>query len=205
MTQPNVSTSDETIFLGDYPFCLSGVDQSKLIPIFEKRATMVKELLGETQEEVHVSRMGSSAIPGIPGTPVCDILVEISRFPLSDEEVQKLTVGVGGWEFKGAAPHYKDDQWFFGGEEGVKPGHLGRFVMHVVPKGCEFAAEMRGFVEYVVNTPDAFKRYADVKTEGAIIQAKGDDPNPVLSYKKHKDDVVLALKKEMRAWLKSGR
>ena len=187
--------ADKEIMLGGYPFCTEGVNQEGIVAAFAKLEVGLRAALGDNV--VRVARMGSSAIPGIPGTPVCDVLLEVNAWPPTEEQI--LRMKENGFDHRGPAPHYKEDIWFFGGEGA--PGHLGRGVIHVVPEGCSFANEMRTFVKYVTETPSAFKRYAQVKLEGAkIVEASGNDPNPVFTYKNHKEKVVEALLEESKEW-----
>eukprot|EP01060_Flectonema_neradi_P030756 TRINITY_DN4531_c0_g1_i2.p1 TRINITY_DN4531_c0_g1~~TRINITY_DN4531_c0_g1_i2.p1 ORF type:complete len:213 (+),score=43.46 TRINITY_DN4531_c0_g1_i2:54-641(+) len=187
----------ETIYLAGYPFMTAGPDPACVKAIFEEGTNKFKACIGDRL--ARSSRMGSSAIPGMPGTPVTDILIELKEWPIPEVELKKLQEA--GFEFKGCpSPHYEQDQWFFGGEG--KPGHLGRVVIHVVPENCDFAKEMRAFVEYVTNTPCAFEAYSKVKLQGAK-ELEGESDGRLLEYKKFKHDVVMRIKSECTEWMKT--
>ena len=189
--------TSETIYLSGYPFMLKGADPEELRVVFEEGTAKVKEVIGD--RFARSSRMGSSAIPGMPGTPVTDILVELKEWPLPEDVLEKLKeVGIS---FQGSpSPHYEQDQWFFGGEG--KPGHLGRMVFHVVPENCSFANEMRAFVEYVTKTPHAFEAYSKIKLEGAKSH-EGEDDGRLIKYKYYKHDVVTKIQSEVKEWMKT--
>ena len=187
----------DVVMLSGYPFYMKGADPAALQAIADKTRAELTEILGPQLKSL--TRMGSSAIDGIAGTPICDLLAEISPpHPVGDDLKAKLAAK--GFECKGPAPHNPNDEWYFGGEG--KPGHLGRIVLHTVPEGDAFVHEMRVFVEYVNTHPDAFKRYNDVKLESALLLSKGDpeEDGKLLAYKHRKEKVCNEVKEEAIAW-----
>mmetsp|Transcript_4098 Transcript_4098/g.9201 ORF Transcript_4098/g.9201 Transcript_4098/m.9201 type:complete len:262 (-) Transcript_4098:39-824(-) len=187
--------NEEVIMLSGYPFYINGANPDALQAIFEKTQSIFRDACGTQFVSAH--RMGSSAIDGIAGTPVCDILVELSPWPISVENKAKLAEA--GYECQGSAAHVDNDEWFFGGYG--KPGHLGRVVLHSVPEGSEFVREMKAFVEYVKAHPDAFERYNTVKIEGAMVMSKSDkEDGRLLGYKKKKSKVCDEIKQEAIKW-----
>lgn len=181
--------------LSGYPFYLYGPDPKAVAEVADKNRAFLETTIGSQLKSFN--RMGSSAIDGIAGTPVCDILVELSPWPMAEEAKEKMAVA--GYEYKGIAPHDTQDEWFWGGEG--KPGHLGRVVLHTVPEGSEFARDMKAFVEYVKTHPNAFQRYNDAKVDGAKLMLKStEEDGKLLGYKKEKAEVCDQIKKEAIEW-----
>jgi GrpB-like predicted nucleotidyltransferase (UPF0157 family) len=198
----------EIILLSGYPFYVHGPPPMEIEEVAAQVQTLLEQVCGE--QLVHVSRMGSSAIPGLAGTPVCDILAELDPWPLTQTAKERL-VAVG-YECQGLAPHTEQDEWFFGGD--APPGHLGRVVLHTVPPGSPFVQEMQAFVLYVKSHPAAMQRYHTVKVQGARIMSlpthKDDDDDSLqqpqqphgrlLAYKAQKASVCNDIKKEAMEW-----
>lgn len=196
LPQDNTTNSSDVIMLSGYPFYIHGVDPSDVQSVFEKTRSVLQDMCGDQLVSAH--RMGSSAIDGIAGTPVCDIVAEVSPWPLNKENKAKLEEA--GYECRGSAPHdIENDEWFFGGDG--KPGHLGRVVLHTVPKGSEFVRDTRAFCEYVNSHPEAFERYNTVKVEGAILMSKSqEEDGGLLGYKQKKAQVCVEIMHEAIKW-----
>ena len=193
----NKEESDDVIILSDYPFYINGPDPKQIAKVAEKVKSIMEDACGEQLRSIN--RMGSSAIDGIAGTPVCDMLAEVSPWPLSNEAKEKLAKV--GYEFKGIAPHDKQDEWYWGGDG--KPGHLGRVVLHTVPEGSEFVRDMKAFVAYVNTYADAFQRYNTVKVEGArLMLDRKEEEGRLIGYKMKKAEVCNDIKKEAIEWWK---
>lgn len=191
---------EEILMLSGYPFYVNGPDPKDISKIADQVKVILKKACGD--KLVAVDRMGSSAIDGIAGTPVCDILAQVSPWPLDGET--KATLEKMGYECKGKAPHTEEDEWFFGGSG--KPGHLGRVVLHTVPEGSEFVRDMQAFVAYVNSHPDAFHRYNTVKVEGARLMLESpDDEGRLIGYKMKKEQTCLQIKQEAIAWWKQRK
>ena len=197
--QSNNDNKEESdvLILSDYPFYINGPDPNDIAKVAQKVKTIMEMACGDQLRSVN--RMGSSAVDGISGTPVCDILAEVTPWPLSDEAKQKLAES--GYECKGKAPHDDQDEWYWGGDG--KPGHLGRVVLHTVPEGSEFVRDMQAFVKYVKSHPDAFDRYNKVKVEGArLMQESSEQEGRLIGYKMKKAEVCNDIKKEAIEWWK---
>eukprot|EP00571_Detonula_confervacea_P009147 CAMPEP_0172319786 /NCGR_PEP_ID=MMETSP1058-20130122/38700_1 /TAXON_ID=83371 /ORGANISM="Detonula confervacea, Strain CCMP 353" /LENGTH=214 /DNA_ID=CAMNT_0013034907 /DNA_START=228 /DNA_END=872 /DNA_ORIENTATION=- len=187
--------NNDVIMLSGYPFYINGPNPSDVQAVFEKTQRILQDTCGD--QLVSVERMGSSAIDGIAGTPVCDIVAELSPWPMNEQNKAKLEEA--GYECQGSAPHTDKDEWFFGGDG--EPGHLGRVVLHSVPKGSEFVQDMRAFCEYVNNHPEAFERYNNVKVQGAILMSKSEkEDGRLIGYKQKKDQVCKDIKQEAIKW-----
>lgn len=186
---------EEILMLSGYPFYVNGPDPKEIAKIADQVKLTLKEACGDRL--VAVDRMGSSAIYGMAGTPVCDILAQVSPWPLDDET--KATLVKLGYEFQGKAPHTEEDEWFFGGPG--KPGHLGRVVLHTVPAGSEFVRDTQTFVAYVNSHPDAFQRYNTVKVEGARLMLENpEEEGKLIGYKKKKHETMIQIMQEAIAW-----
>lgn len=191
------SASDDIIMLSGYPFYKNGPNPKDMQAVFEKTRAILQDVCGN--DLVSIQRMGSSAIDGMAGTPVCDMLAQLSPWPMSDGHKEKLEKM--GFEFQGSAPHAPEDEWFFGGEG--EPGHLGRVVLHTVPKGSEFVRDMQAFVEYVNTHPEAFQRYNDVKLESAMLMEESEkEDGRLIGYKQKKQKVCDDIKREAIEWWK---
>jgi GrpB-like predicted nucleotidyltransferase (UPF0157 family) len=125
-------------------------------------------------------------------------MAQLDPWPMTDECKQRLQADFG-YECQGMAHHAPHDEWFFGGDGA--PGHLGRVVLHTVPKGSPFVQEMQAFVDYIKSHPDAFDRYNAVKVQGAKDMAQSNqEDGRLVGYKRKKANVCLAIKKEAMEW-----
>lgn len=189
---------EKIIMLSGYPFYVNGPDPKALQEIAAKTKTVLQEICGDQLKSV--DRMGSSAIDGIAGTPVCDVIAQLSPWPMT--ELEKKQMAQAGFEFKGNAPHDPKDEWFFGGA--LEPGHLGRVVLHTIPEGSEFVQDMKAFVDYVNKHPDAFQRYNNVKVEGAVLMSKSsEEDGRLIGYKQKKAAVCKEIIQEAKEWWKT--
>lgn len=193
-----LTETKDVIMLSGYPFFVNGPDPKDVVAVAERTRHDLEKACGSQLKAV--DRMGSSAIDGIAGTPVCDLLVQLSPWPMTDDAKARLTEA--GYTFEGSAPHDPQDEWFFGGKG--KPGHLGRVVLHTVPEGSDFVSDMKAFVAYVNSHPDAFKRYNEVKVEGARLMSAGpEEDGKLIGYKRKKADVCDQIKREAVEWWKT--
>ena len=189
------NNDEDIIMLSGYPFYLRGPDPKAIAGIADKTRAVLESTCGTQLKSVDL--MGSSAIDGLAGTPVCDIIAQFSPWPMSEAAKEKMAIA--GYEFRGTAMHDAQDEWFWGGEG--KPGHLGRVALHIVPEGSKFVRDMKAFVEYVEAHPDAFQEYNDVKVEGAKLMLKSsEEDGRLLGYKMKKADVCNKIKAEAIEW-----
>ncbi len=75
------------IMLGDYPFYIVQPTE-EMDKVFEANAEMVRKALGDSLTSIR--RVGSSAIKGMPGTPVVDLCACVKEFPLSEGQLAAL-------------------------------------------------------------------------------------------------------------------
>ena len=64
--------ADDIIMLGAYPFYINQAPYDLLLDSFNRNSERVHQALGE--ECVELFHMGSTAINGMPGTPIIDIV-----------------------------------------------------------------------------------------------------------------------------------
>ena len=204
---------------GLYPFYMKQPTE-QMNRLFKKYEVLLKKQLKD--EVVGVYPMGSGAIPGMIGSPMIDILLVMKNSPPTEEQIEKLkelNIGLIG---DGNSPHDKDDTWFqnlaFPPQDnfdefkvnGQHPpdGYLGRLVIHFSPYHSEWVRTVLCFVQYLTENEDAFKRYRDVKAEGAKIQSEAakdeSGKSAFFQYKMHKNDVAKQLLDESKKWMEDG-
>jgi len=194
--QDDTTTNEDVIMLSGYPFYVHGVDPRAARSVFEKTRSVLRDTCGDQLVSAH--RTGSSAIDGMAGTPVCDVVAEVSPWPLRGENRARLEAA--GYICHGSAPHGTEhDEWYFGGDG--KPGHLGRVVLHTVPEGAGFVRETRAFCAYVNSHPAAFERYHTVKVEGAVrMSNSAEEDGRLIGYKHQKAQVCAEIMHEAIGW-----
>ena len=132
-----LASDGEVLMLGAYPF-YTRQPTALMDEVFAVNEARVRSCLSDTAV---VQRIGSSAIRGMPGIPVVDMLAAQPEWPPS--QAQLAALAAAGFEAKGMAPHAADDMWFFGGDG---PPGVGHCVLHVVQTINPFVAESRAFV-----------------------------------------------------------
>eukprot|EP00308_Calcidiscus_leptoporus_P009838 CAMPEP_0119377720 /NCGR_PEP_ID=MMETSP1334-20130426/46334_1 /TAXON_ID=127549 /ORGANISM="Calcidiscus leptoporus, Strain RCC1130" /LENGTH=232 /DNA_ID=CAMNT_0007396725 /DNA_START=65 /DNA_END=763 /DNA_ORIENTATION=- len=191
-----MQASTDILWLGDYPFYTvqptAGMDAA-----FARNSERVRAALG-ADEVLSISRVGSSAVVGMPGTPVVDMVAVCKAWPPTASQLDALNRA--GFDDRGLAPHAEDDRWFYGGDEGAAPGTLGRCVVHVVREGNPWTAEAEAFVAYVSAVPKAFAAYSEVKLEGARLAVNGRDGMRLSEYKQRKHKVCMRVLREAQVW-----
>jgi len=132
--------------------------------VYASESARLASALGPAGILMGPAHIGSSAIAGMPGTPVVDIAVQLASFPPSDEVIGALANN--GYTYKGASPHDEADHWCMGGTG--KPGHLGRTVVHLSKPGSNFYGDAVAYVEFCNSDEGKESRsaYAEVKLEG---------------------------------------
>ena len=102
-----------------------------------------------------IKLMGSSAIRGMPGTPVVDLCACLKEFPLTEAQLAALAEN----GFPKPMPnqsHGHGGTWFFGGGEGIPPGHLGRSCLHVMKDDNPWIKDATDYVAYCLENESAF-------------------------------------------------
>ena len=170
---------------------------TEILNVVDKESTKIRNALGSNNIKRGPVHVGSSAIKGMPGSPVIDLAIEVSgSFPPSPSLIEELEAI--GYDYKGSAPHDKDDHWAMGGAD-VPKGHIGRAVLHIVPSGSRFIDNARSFVDYCNTHSEAFDAYANIKRKGALLGMEANE-NGHRMYKMTKGKVVSQLLKEAKEW-----
>ena len=156
--------------------------------IANKWMPICKKLYGDSAETIE--RIGSSAIPGMPGTAAVDLVIGSTNFPPTKEQIESLVKA--GFEDKGYAPHdhKKEDYWFSGGEE-VPYSNLGCIVLHVESSTNQNLKAYRAFRKYLMEEKEAFDAYAKMK----VAQVTGGSDN-YYEYKIKKSQLVGKLNQQ---------
>mmetsp|Transcript_10334 Transcript_10334/g.22500 ORF Transcript_10334/g.22500 Transcript_10334/m.22500 type:complete len:206 (-) Transcript_10334:54-671(-) len=190
------SAGADILWLGDYPF-YTIQPTAEMDDAFERNSARVQAALGADQV-VSISRIGSSAVVGMPGTPVVDMVAVCKAWPPTAAQVHALSDM--GFDDHGLAPHAGEDRWFYGGDEGAAPGTLGRSVVHVVREGNPWVAEAEAFVAYLSAVPEAFSAYRMVKLEGARLALEGREGMRLSEYKQRKHEVCMRVFRDAQIW-----
>ena len=190
--------------LGAYPF----YDQQPthaMSEVFRRLSAAARRALhgGRPACVAEVFQIGSSAIPGMPGTPVVDMVAVLrGQGATPPSAAQRAALAAAGFPGPGTlSDHAGDDTWFFGGDDPTAlPGTLGRAVLHVVSEGNPWVADAKAFVRLLSADPVAFREYAAVKREGArLAAAEGQEGQKLTDYKRRKHDVCLRLIAQARS------
>ena len=188
---------EEILQLGDYPFYMVQ-PSAAMDDVFARHCSGVEHALNSGGNNViEVVRIGSSAIRGMPGTPVVDMLAVVRHVPPTDS--QRAALGAAGFPGPGTlTDHTAEDWWWFGGDAGAASGTLGRCVLHVVAGGNPWIAQAKAFVSFLNGSSEAsraaFGEYAEIKREGARLAAEhGAEGNKLSDYKRRKHDVCVRL------------
>jgi GrpB-like predicted nucleotidyltransferase (UPF0157 family) len=191
---------DDIVMLGVYPFHVKQAPFNQLLDSFDRYSECIYRALGE--ECLEIFHMGSTAIKGMPGTPIVDIIA-VCRSPNEPNQSQKKRLENEGFAYQGEAPHTNGDFWFFGGDPTSQPGTIGRAVLHVIAQGNPFIDENKAFVDYCNTIPSAFDRYAKVKLDGVKLAINGEEGQKLSEYKVFKSNTVLEIMKEANKWAKT--
>jgi GrpB-like predicted nucleotidyltransferase (UPF0157 family) len=194
----------EVLMLGAYPFYTTQ-PTAAMDDVYARNEEKVRQALGDGSLQgrlLAIHRIGSSAINGLPGTPVVDMLAVTREWP--PDAAQLAALQAAGFEAKGLADHAEDDMWFFGGDG--PSGTLGRCVLHVVREGNAFVKHSLDFVCYVSHPKhrDAFDAYAAVKLEGARLALDGEEGQKLSEYKRRKHAVCMEVMTKANAWGAAG-
>ncbi|KAL7553231.1 hypothetical protein ACHAWF_017314 [Thalassiosira exigua] len=192
-------SSDDVIYVDDDTPFYTKQPTAELNQIFQTESKRIASALGGhvTSDPLHI---GSTAIKGLPGTPVVDIAFSIREFPANDDVVSKLSKI--GYDYKGPSPHDdKNDCWAMGGN--AKKGHLGRVIVHMSRDGSDFCENAAAFRDYCNAHPEAFKAYKNVKLQGAELareNANNGGMSPHFAYKMHKNKIQRDIVAKSLAW-----
>lgn len=190
-----VRQSDDSppLLVGGYPF-YRRQRTAEMARVLDDAITLVKSIPEVSQDLVVALPVGSGAIKGMPGPAQTDLLLCMTSYPPTDEQIDALARR--GINSKGISPHHAEDTWFrnevlpeedggvppvanrFGVRQTFEPGHLGSVNFHWVSPSTsnssnQFIADMLSFADYLCSNEQAFQRYKQVKLEGAELAAVG--------------------------------
>ena len=79
-------------------------------------------------------------------------------------------------------------------------GHLGQVVIHLLQYSNPFVVKTQAYTRYLNSNEDAFRRYRDVKVQGAKVAPTSEDDHTFIKYKWNKKAIIYELAAEARAW-----
>lgn len=127
--------------------------------IFPKLARKEIERIGKLVQNVQIEHVGSTAVPGLGGKGVIDILVVApkEKWDQIGEELTKL-----GYDYREHASDPVERRFFHANlpdeELGTRLYHL-----HLVYPGSLEAKRLIGFRDYLRTHPEDAKKYAEIK------------------------------------------
>jgi len=160
------------------------------------RAFFIKEknnLAKALGSSVKIEHVGSTAIPGLGGKGILDIVLGVLKSKMA---TAKKKLEANGYEFvEGAGT---PERLFFWRDCPYKKGKR-RIHIHLTKLGGQDWEEMIGFRDHLLKHPDVVKQYIKIKKEG-VKKALGDGE----IYRKHKEKFIedilkKALKKDTSA------
>ena len=209
---PPLSNGSSTSLV-EYPFYMKQPTE-KMDRLFNKYKDVLTKALGESV--VSINPMGSGSIRGMPGSPMIDIMVSLKNYPPTAEQLDAMqSLNFGMMFGSGKAPHTDDDTWMGSTDfpphgdfeefkvDGKFPpeGHLGRVIIHLLHYSNPFVVRTQAYTRYLNSNEDAFRRYRDVKVQGAKVGPSSEDDNTqFFKYKGNKIATVRELAEEAMAW-----
>jgi GrpB-like predicted nucleotidyltransferase (UPF0157 family) len=150
--------------------------------LFAKEGNRIFEAVGQWVEEVQ--HVGSTAIPGLDGKPVIDLMVGLKGMADASSCVEPLTnLGYSYWA-EGAQPHHHLFVRFVDPSMSARTHNL-----HLVEAGGQYWEERLLFRYYLRKHPETAKEYAELKyrlasrhrdDREAYTEAKADFVNEVV-------------------------
>ncbi len=139
-----------------------------------------KNLIQAVVDDLSIEHVGSTAIDGLGGKGILDILVGVRHHSDLRETKEKIE-GVG-FEFRDMAS--TDERYFFRRDIDHK-GETQRFHLHLVMRDGRDWREMISFREVLRSDRGLCEEYAEIKKE-AVATARGDGEK----YRTHKEDFI---------------
>jgi len=140
--------------VGFYPY------SEKFPKLFEKERAKIKKSLPDVQ----VVHIGSTAVPGVGGKGIIDILIALSNWEKKKEAVRSLQK-LG---FTHIHPE-KDGRIFLSRKATTGYGNTH---IHLVEKGNKEYKKLIAFRDYLRKNPDQAEKYSNLK-DNAVERAKG--------------------------------
>lgn len=154
--------------------------------IFEEYNPEYKEFFVQEKEKLspilssdsRIEHVGSTAIPGLGGKGILDIIIGVPR----DMRATKKELEKAGYEYREKASY--PERFFFRVDYPHKNGYR-RVHIHLVLLNSQDWKEIVGFRDYLLQHPEEVEEYARIKQEG-VKKAQGDGE----SYRQHKQDFI---------------
>lgn len=153
-------------------------------PIYPKLFSKEKERLRKfLRKGVLIEHIGSTAVPGLGGKGIIDIVITApDKKSLSEISSRLIEAGYYYEPEDGT-----DERWF----HGRKISDDERYHLHLTFKGSRDWREMTSFRDYLKNHPEDFKRYIETKKK-AVGEANQDKS----IYMKVKEPIILEILKK---------
>jgi GrpB-like predicted nucleotidyltransferase (UPF0157 family) len=145
----------------------------------ESRAELIKYL----PAKVEVEHVGSTAVPGLGGKGIIDIMIAVDVGTV--EEAIPLIERAGYIYIPSEGAH---DRRFLRKELPDEINGVCRYHVHVVEKGSDEYIRMLAFRDYLRNHPDELQQYAQIKIYAA--QESNQDKE---TYMRIKEPVILEI------------
>ncbi|MBI4174119.1 MAG: GrpB family protein [Candidatus Aenigmarchaeota archaeon] len=160
---------------------------------YEKERRKLKKLLGFS---VKIEHVGSTAIEGLGGKPLVDILIGVSNLEKSRKKLEEA-----GYRF-GENGSTKE-RLVFGFDYPYK-NRKRRVHLHVTKSGSKDWKEIIAFRDYLMQHPEAVRKYEKIKKEG-VKKARGDG-EAYRNYKKKfiKNIVRRALRERHKRFVRNA-
>ncbi|MBU1178070.1 GrpB family protein [Patescibacteria group bacterium] len=153
----------------------------KYTPLYQKyfaqERKLLKDVLGESANIEHV---GSTAVPGLGGKEIVDILLGVSR---SGIETAKTKLEKADYEFR---PQASTPERLFFRRDYVAGQQKRRVHLHLVERVGSEWQQFIFFRDYLRENPIAVEEYIKIKKE-AVKMAGGDGKK----YREHKEEFIV--------------
>lgn len=133
-------------------------------------------------DNVAIEHVGSTAVPGLGGKPVVDLVLGMDDSALDTYQDAIESIG---YAFRAQAS--TADRLFFRKDD-VYEGRVLRIHLHVVEKGKQDWKEMTEVRDYLRAHPEGAEQYRNIKKE-AVLYAKGDGKR----YREYKADFIKKM------------
>ena len=140
-----------------------------------------KRKILEVFKDCKIYHVGSTAVPGLGGKGIIDILITIDDWGKEEELIEKLK-GLGFSHI-----HEREDNRRFLSRE-VKDDKLKETHLHIVKEGSKEEKEIIAFKDYLISNPQEAKKYHDVK-----LKLKEEDPE---EYSERKGECIGKILKK---------
>ncbi|MFH2105215.1 MAG: GrpB family protein [Parcubacteria group bacterium] len=153
------------------------------VKYFAQERKLLEDVLGES---VNIEHVGSTAVPGLGGKGIVDILIGVFR---DDIGITKNKLKKAGYEFRPQAS--TSERLFFRRDYAV--GQQKRRVhLHLVEREGSEWQQFIFFRDYLRENPTVAEEYTKIKQE-AVKMARGEGEK----YRKHKEKFIASLLKKI--------